>query len=79
MLEEVTQAKGNWKIIQWSNISVNVVKSFLRYLYGGFMELELETLEEWYQAKEIGLKYELELWQNFVESIRHEFDQTIFM
>ena len=84
LLEEVTRANGSEgknskEIIQWSNVSVNVARSFMRYLYGGYLDLELESLDEWDQAKNIGEKYELELWQKYVETIKEDFDQTMFM
>ena len=63
------------KIIQWTDISINVAEPFLRYLYNGYLDIDLGTLEldEWYQAKAIGEKYELEIWNNHVESFKEEF------
>ena len=77
ILEELTHA-SDFKIIQWTNISKNVAHSFLRYLYTGVLNLEIDTFVEWNEAKSIAEKYGLALWKCFVESLRDDYDQTIF-
>ena len=64
-----------WKILQWSNISINVAIGFLNFLYSGVLDLELKSFEEWEQAKLIGQKYGLDLWISFIESLKDCYDQ----
>ena len=59
-----------WKILQWSNISMNVAVGFLNFLYSGVLQLDLNSFEEWEQAKSIGQKYKMDVWNNFVESLK---------
>ena len=81
MLNNVTQVKDGEiirKTIQWTNISKKVAMSFLKYLYSGVLELDLESysFEEWEEARSIGQIYEMELWNYLIESLRDDFDQT---
>ena len=78
ILEEVTQAKigdSTWDILNWTHISINVAIGFLSYLYGGIFNLHLNSFDEWEQAKLIGQKYSLNLWNNYVESLKDCCDQ----
>ena len=50
----------------------------MRYLYTGYLDFDVETLVEWNQAKMIGEKYEFEYWNNYVESIKDEFNWTSY-
>ncbi len=79
-LDEVVRAnvgETSWNILQWSTISVNVATGFLIYLYSGVLDLELKSFDEWKQAKLIGQKYDLDMWNNFIESLKDCFDQPL--
>ena len=84
MLKEVIQVKesggkNSRQIIQWTNISFNVAKSFMRYVYGGFFDLELETADEWSQAKYLGDKFDFESWNNYIETLKDEYNQILIL
>ena len=77
MLDGVTHTNDNiQKILQWTDISTNVARSFFSFLYSGKLNLDLETFEEWNEAKILGEIYDFKLWRCYVESLRDEFDQT---
>ena len=80
ILEELatTTVNGNpWKFLQWTHISRNVAVCFFNYLYGGFFDLDLESIEQWEEAKLIGMNYGLDKWTSYVLSLKNDFDQSI--
>ena len=80
ILDELTPTTFNgdlWNILQWTHISRNVAVGFFNYLYGGVFDLNLELVEQWEEAKLIGLKYGLDKWTSYVQSLKNDFDQSI--
>ena len=78
ILDELTQAEigeTSWAILNWSCVSKNVAIGFLNYLYSGIWDVEFNSSDEWKQAKSIGLKYGLNLWCSYVDSLKDCFDQ----
>ena len=79
-MEELTQAKigeSTWNVLHWTDVPINVAIGFLSYLYCGIFDLHLDSFEEWEQAKLIGQKYGLDLWNTYVESLKDCCDQPI--
>ena len=80
ILDELTKAKIGeipWDVLNWSGISKNVAIGFLRYLYSGIWDVELNSFEDWEQAKSIGRKYDLDWWSSYVESFKDGIDQPL--
>ena len=78
ILDELTQSKIGeklWNVLNWSSVSKNVAIGFLNYLYSGLWDVELNSFDEWKQAKSIGLKYNLDWWNSYVESLKDDIDQ----
>ena len=77
ILDELALSGNPWKLLQWTHISRNVAVGFFNYLYGGVFDLNLELVEQWEEAKLIGLKYGLDKWTSYVQSLKNDFDQSI--
>ena len=78
ILDELTQVEIDqkvWDFLHWSEISFNVASGFLRYLYSGIFDLQLNSFDEWNQAKSFGLSYGLNSWNSYVESLKDCVDQ----
>ena len=78
ILDELTQSKIGeklWNVLNWSSVSKNVAIGFLNYLYSGLWDVKLNSFDEWKQAKSIGLKYDLDWWNSYVESLKDDIDQ----
>ena len=80
-MDELTQAKIgeiSWNVLNWSGVSKNVAIGFLNYLYSGIWNLELNSFDDWEQAKSIGQKYHMDKWSSYVESLKDDLDQPFY-
>ena len=67
--DEIITANGTKYLEIWSHLSINVVKSFLSYLYSGIVDNKLITSEDHESAKYFCENYpNLENWKLYMEN-----------
>ena len=71
IMNDLVEENDSKQMISWPNVSKEVARSFLRYLYSGILELELETPEDFKDAEYLSQTYPtLKPWVEFVQSIK---------
>ena len=67
--DEIITANGTKYLEIWSHLRINVVKSFLSYLYSGIVDVKLITHEDHESAKFFCQNYpNLENWKLYMEN-----------
>ena len=70
-LSEMIEENQSKRILSWANVSKHVAKSFLKYLYSGKLELELESPQDYQDAQYLCKSYpKLKTWVSFITNIK---------
>ena len=70
-LNEIIEENQSKRILSWANVSKNVAKSFLKYIYSGKLEIELESPQDYEDAQCLCKNYpKLKTWVTFITNIK---------